>query len=486
MSSYKSKVFSLSIGKFAHGLITVAIAMIFSRILSKVDLSTYRQTLLAYNFFTPILTLGIPATIFYFLPQEKKRERGVILDNITILFILGIIFTIFLFFGGTELLAARFNNPNLLKTLKWLIFYPLYTFPALGLTFVLIVYNKTKLVAVYEILSNLVMAVLILSAVVLTASYEHPLIIKIAFPLFTLPVLLYLVFTTVKKGFDFPRIKEMKKAVEYGVPFGLSSIIAALSLQLDKVIVSSMCNPEEFAVYSNGAMEVPVVGIITGSIATVIISDMRRHCAENDYASALRIFRKSASVSAMVLLPVMCFLLVFSEGFIEFMFSSKYIESIIPFRVYLFTLPIRIAHYGSAFLALGLKKEVLWKTAGNFIFNAVMSVILVYYIGSIGAAISTVLSLYLWSVPVNLKILSRSFKTSPWQVLPFREIFHIFSVSLVAVFFTLPVKFINLSNVLQFFVGGVLFVIVYSAMAYRFFPDASKFVKQFLKGYIFR
>ncbi|HQO92586.1 MAG TPA: hypothetical protein PLX56_09690, partial [bacterium] len=125
--------------------------MIFSRILSKVDLSTYRQTLLAYNFFTPILTLGIPATIFYFLPQEKKRERGVILDNITILFILGIIFTIFLFFGGTELLAARFNNPNLLKTLKWLIFYPLYTFPALGLTFVLIVYNKTKLVAVYEI-----------------------------------------------------------------------------------------------------------------------------------------------------------------------------------------------------------------------------------------------------------------------------------------------------------------------------------------------
>lgn len=484
MQSYVSKVFSLSTGKLIKSLLSIVTVMIFSRLLTKVELSTYRQTMLAYNFATPLLTLGIPSTIFYFLPGAKKRERGIVIDNMTILFLAGAVFTIFLYFGGTDLLAKRFNNPDLSRTLRWIIFYPLYTFPALALPSVLIIYGKVKLAAVFEIITNLVMAIFLLMAVVLTSSFELPLQIKIFFPLFTFPLILYLVFSTVKKGFDLPRVKEMTTVVKYGVPFGFSSIIAVLSLQLDKIIVSSMCGPEEFAVYSNGAMEVPLVAVVTGSISTIIISDMRKYCSEKNEKSALKLFRSSAIKSAMILLPVMCFLMFFSDAFVEIMFSEKYLRSAYAFRIYLLVLPIRIAHYGSAFLALGLNREMLWKTAGNFIINIGLSIVLVNIIGSLGAALATIISLYFWSVPLNLFLLGKGFFSKPLKILPFRDIGKILTVSFYPLIVLIPAKMFIDNVLIQFFISLVIYLLIYSYLSYRYIPSAQRIIDRYAAKFL--
>ena len=76
--------------------VQVVFGMVVARVLSMHDLATYRQTMLAYNFAMPILTLGIPSAMYYFLSGAKERQRGIILDNMALLLFMASIFTAFL------------------------------------------------------------------------------------------------------------------------------------------------------------------------------------------------------------------------------------------------------------------------------------------------------------------------------------------------------------------------------------------------------
>jgi O-antigen/teichoic acid export membrane protein len=113
MASRTTKVFALSLGKSLTGLVMLATAMVLARVLTKHDFATVQQTLLAYQFIAPLLLLGLPEAAFYFLPGETKRPRGVLIDNLTLLVALSCMFSLFLALGGNELLAMRFDNPDL-------------------------------------------------------------------------------------------------------------------------------------------------------------------------------------------------------------------------------------------------------------------------------------------------------------------------------------------------------------------------------------
>lgn len=79
--SRTSKVLALSSAQFAMTIISVVSGMLFARYLSISDYATYLQTFLAYDTAVPILTLGLPSAIFYFLP-ECGRQKNVVLEVI--------------------------------------------------------------------------------------------------------------------------------------------------------------------------------------------------------------------------------------------------------------------------------------------------------------------------------------------------------------------------------------------------------------------
>ena len=67
-------------------LVYLVSGMVFARALTVADYGTYLQTFLAYDFATPLLTLGLPSALFYFLPGAKERQKGLVLENILLLF----------------------------------------------------------------------------------------------------------------------------------------------------------------------------------------------------------------------------------------------------------------------------------------------------------------------------------------------------------------------------------------------------------------
>lgn len=411
--------------------------MVSARLLSKNDYATMKQTLLAYNFAAPLLMLGLPNAIYYFLPREKKRKRGILIDNLALLFFLALIFSIFLAAGGYKILALRFNNPDLNATLKWMIPYPLYVMPTVILGAVLLTNNKTYTLIKYNIISSLLLTALTIIGTLITRSYSGPLLAQIYFPFLLLPVVLWLCFRTVPGQITLPNRKSMVDMVKYSLPLGLAGMLGMIMLETDKIVVSAMCKPEEFANYVNGAIEIPLIGIITGSISTVILVDMIHYVHHGDLGSALELFKKASVKSAAILFPVMVFLIVIAKSFIVTLYSEKYLESIVPFTLYLFVLPVRIVVYGSALMALGQSKVIFFRSIFDLLINTFLSIILVHFFGYLGAACATLITLYLWTVPYNLYKIGQGFNVKPWATLPFRDLGKILLLCIIVVPFEL-------------------------------------------------
>ena len=147
----------LSSGSALSALVGLLSVAVLARIFSKPDYATYRQTLLAYSFAAPFVTLGLSQALFYFLPSEKERTRGLLVENLVLLGGSGLILTLFLLAGGNHLLAHRFNNPKLSGLLLLFAPYPLLMIPASALNACLMARDRSKQVAVFSIVSRLIM-----------------------------------------------------------------------------------------------------------------------------------------------------------------------------------------------------------------------------------------------------------------------------------------------------------------------------------------
>ena len=468
VTSRSGKVLAVSIGSTLSMVASLIFGIVASRWLSKNDYATIRQTFLAYEFIAPVLMLGLPTALYFFFPKEENK-RGIVIDNISLLFLTGCIFSIFLLCGGYKLIARRFDNPDLLETLPWLIPYPLIIMPTAGLAAILVLQNKTKSLAVYNVVLSLAVTLSGIWAVLATHSYFAPVIVRVFVPILFIPVALFLMLSGNPGSTRWPCRDSMLSMARYSLPLGAATILGQITLQLHGVIVSSICTPEEFAVYINGAIELPIVGIVTGSIATIILADMSSLCAKGDKPAALALFRKASVKSACFLFPATCFLLVVATPFISLLYSEQYEASATPFRIYLLILPIRIVVYGSALMALGLTKTILVRSIFDLFVNAILCWIFVRAIGYIGAPIALALTLYLWTTPFNILKISQGFQVKWKHALPMRELFTISTLCVAP----LPLVYfgmhgVELPNFAQIILSAALYWPLITFLLYKF------------------
>lgn len=468
-NSITNKVFALSLGQTLSTFVTVAIAVVMSRILTHAELATYRQTILAYQVALPLLSLGLTNSLYYFLPTEKLRPRGLVLDALIIMFAMGLIYAIIIALGGNHILSKRFDNPSIVFTLAYIAPLPIIMLPATLLSTVMIVQNRVYLLSTYNVASHLIIGISILGACVLWRTPESMVLTKVGVSLMVGAAAIYLMLKSIPTGSWQISPGNMKRLVYFGTPLAFASMLGSISVQLDKIIVSAMCTPEDFAIYSNGAFELPLVGIITGSVASVILPDLRRMVATGDESAALALFQRVAEKSILLIVPAMVFLFVSAEPFILTMFSAKYYDSIFPFRLYLLILPMRIVFFGPFLMALGMKRTILYRSAVGLAVNFVLSIILVKYMGFIGAIKATIFSLYFVEGAWCIISLSRSLKCKWWEIYPFYRLLIVLWISAIACIPNLIlIYFSSLHSFVMLLANSVIFSIGFLGCTFLF------------------
>ena len=322
---------------------TLLIPLVFSRLLSLSQFGLYKQLFQLVSTAQSILPLGFGLSAFYFLAREHEPERraAVVLNILSFHFLVGLAAATTLLVYP-KVLIRIFGNPELLGyapllaavLLLWIFSYVIETIATANQD---ILYST-----VFIISAQLTKGVAMLTAAFLTGSVRGALYAAI-FQGFlqSIAVLLYVRFRFPGfwRHFDFGMVKTQ---FSYVLPLGLANLVYTLETDLHNYFVSNAFGAAAFAIYAVGTTQLPLIGILRESIASVLltrVSYLQKQGATREIlVLSLRVVRRLA----IVYWPLYALLLVIGKDLIVLMYTKRFLASWPIFLVNITLIPFMI------------------------------------------------------------------------------------------------------------------------------------------------
>jgi len=403
--SRKKQVFYLSIGRLITVTTMLLISISLSRLLSIEEYANYRQTILVFSFLTPFLTLGFDRAVYYNFEKNKENHGEQILNAQYAMISVALLFSLFFILGGAGLISKLFKNPHIEMAIILYSIYTIFNAPVLLLQPVLVINQKVKLLSIFNIFNKLTSLIVI---VIVAYFFKNATSVIIAL-LFTGIISFVIVEILLLKNTSKISNKKLNKDIlnnykMIGFPLLAASIMGIAGKNIDKFLISIMMTPKDLAIYANGAIEIPLIGAITGAIMVVILSDFTKLLNNGKIKETFQLWNKAVEMTSSILIPLMYILLLNADWLIVALYGEKYIDSAKPFKIYLFLLPMRTMIFSSVITASG-KTKIITKGALIFLIsNMILSIMFIKIFSFVGPAIATVISAYLSGFYLSYRI----------------------------------------------------------------------------------
>lgn len=463
MSDLSKQAGLLSLADFTRFFIKTIIGIALARLLSPTDLGSYRQLFLIYGTLSGILMLGFPQSMLYFLPKAGSKEeiKALVSRTLNVISALALLCAAIIFFSR-HFIARSFNNPALSHLLIVYSIYPIFIFVTQLYNSVILGLKEPLKSARFIIFSVICDLAFVLGVGYLTRDI-HLIVWAVIISAFFQWLWATLQLRKYRGSFGRETFRGLKDQLSYTIPLGLSLLIGVLSVQLDKLMISSFFTPEQFAVFSLGAMELPLIGILINSVNAILLPNMS---AENPQRMAM-IYSASVRKNAIFVFPLATVFFIFATEFMVFLYGNIYAEAAIYFRIYLLILPLRVATYGIIFQALGKTRLVMIDSIIMLVMNAILNLFLIRIYGMQGAAIATVIVSWL----IVLVYLGQIRMQLGFKLLKLFPLWSLVRNLLAAVLPAIAVLFVAplvTSSFWRMIGGGSLYMFLYFVIAYWF------------------
>ena len=284
--------------------------------------------------------------------------------------------------------------------------------------------------------------------------------------------------------FSLANFTGFKDQLAYTIPLGLSLLIGVLSVQLDKLMISGFFKPEEFAVFSLGAMELPLIGILINSVNSILLPNL----SGKDPAALSSLYRASVRKNAIIVFPLATVFFLFATEFMIFVYGTVYASAALYFRIYLLILPLRVATYGIVFQAMGKTRLVMIDSIIMLMLNAILNYFFIRLYGMKGAALATVavswliVIVYLWQMRYSLQL-------KLWELFPPISLALNLVAAILPVLIIIPLSGMIDTHFLRMILGGSGYLVLYLILAYilRVIKDYDiRMLGEFLQGLVRR
>ena len=484
MSRIKKTAF-LSGAQIITTLSTLFIAAVLSRVLEeKADYGTYQQTLLVYTFLAPLLALGLPAGSFYFIPRNEDNQRSICFNAIITILFVSSIFGVFCVTLGRIIIPKLFSNPDLSATIPWLAVYGPATLILVYISSSLIALDRAKMSAVFTIIFRFFLAFFVVAAAIYSTKLESIVSLQ-SFVVFIGALFgLFILWRSTraeKKSRPLFSLGNINKQLKYAVPLGLAAMLEGMALAIDRLMVSLLLNPEDYAVFANGAMEVPLIAAITVAAGAVMLPEIVRAFGKGDASEALSLWQLMVRRVTFILLPAGFLFYLVSQELMVILYSEKFKESVEPFRIYMLMLPARVAYFGLLFQGAGKTGLVLFRAIITLFLNAIITYFLVLKFGMAGAAWGTVAVVWLFVVPYCILVCSNFTNTKWYKLLPYKYIFKVAFISAVVALTAWYLSdLINFKNIILIAItkGTIYGILIFALMFTLFRKDCFHIYEQ--------
>ena len=392
-SSFSSLLLALTQSFIA--LFFIVIDFFYSKELSVSDFGNWKQMYFLINLGIPLLSLGIPEGYKYFLAKEGKPKEIFSNTFLFILFITGILLVICLFvnlfhcygwinikqyylisflfpiayfsFGISRVLRyAYINEKKVMLFAKINIFFSIVTFLIIG-----IVYLNFQEIKGYYLLVGLLLLIIVFELSNTTLLYK-----------------LHLSIHPKWLNKDF-----FVKVLGQGLPLYLATFIGTLSINLDKSIVSFFESKETFAIFSVGALEIPIVARLSAAFSLNIYPQLVTLIDQNKKDQAKKLWIHTTTNVSYITFPMILVLMFFAKDIIYLVYSPKYEKSVFLFQTYLLVGLFRNNSYGALIAASGKTKFITLYSLITLASNLILSLILYKIIGIEGIVFGSLFSI---------------------------------------------------------------------------------------------
>ena len=397
------------------------IAVVLARSLAVAEFGTFNQVWLVNKSLLFLFALGLPVSVYYFLPRlPLAKQKSFIVQTIVSLAILALPFSTLLYLLADRL-AVYFHNPGLAAYLRLFAVFPLLTLPTVSTDAILIGLGRAKHAALFNIASGTAMLAAVAAAGIL--GHRLDLVFKALLGYGAAQLLLgtWIVWRAVRGLPLHFSPADLKAHVAYAAPYGLATLVGALNYQVDKVLVALFYPPAVFGLYAAAAFEIPLAGVTSVPVLSVIMGELTGKFISGDIEGFLRLWHQSMLKLALPVFAVAAFLIVVAGPVVVGMFSARYEASVGLFRIYLLFLVLRITVLEQVLAALGDTGFVFKAQSLALLVNVGLGYLLIRGVGWFGPAVAALFTGYFFGAMVMLRIRHRlqvEFRRLvPWQAL---------------------------------------------------------------------
>lgn len=322
-------------------VLSVAFPVYLARHLTRSELGVYKQIFMVVQSAMTYLPLGFFMSAFHFLTREPEKKNSFVLNILLVQATAG--------FGGALVLftfphriALFLKDPELERfaaRVSVLIF--LWTLCAFLDT--LAQANQEPRVASFAIVFFQVSR----SALMLFAAFwfgtvsaiVNAALVQAVLQTTILAFYLHTRFPGLWRSFD---PVALKRQLSYSLPLSASGLLYLGQLDIHNYVVSHEFSPGQFAIYSNGCLDVPLVSIISDSVGYVMIPKISALQKTGDRDEIVRLTCTTIHKLSLMFFPIYIYLLIVGRDLIELLYSKLYRESGPIFLMSLSLLPFLV------------------------------------------------------------------------------------------------------------------------------------------------
>lgn len=314
----------LVVGRAALAIFGFVLPIVLARVLDQAAYGTWKQLYLVAFTGSLSLQLGLAQSLLYFLPRAGAEERRAWTAQTQLLLLL---LGSAAFFGVQALgpvLAARFSNPQLAAIATPMAILTGCLIASAPLELALTASGRMKWSALTLVGTDLIRIAFILTPV----WFGHG-IVGIAWGAAASGLVRCGISVAVTNGLALPRPAwpRLREQLAYALPIGLAVLVAMPQSQLHQLFVAASHSPAEFAIYSVGVMQLPVVMMLYAPVSEAMQVRLAALERGGETHRAGEVFSDAVDKLAAIFLPLSALMIAVAAPVLGLLYGPDYAKS---------------------------------------------------------------------------------------------------------------------------------------------------------------
>ncbi|MBF6652507.1 hypothetical protein C3B47_06315 [Flavobacterium columnare] len=383
-------------------LIIVLIDFVFSKKLNLVEFGAWKQVFIFLNIFIPVVALGIAEGFKYYIAKSEHTKEY--LDNL-FFFLLAICLVLFLVLSCLHLL-------HFFQIIDLGIYHKVsFLFPVAFLSFILslslryyYINDNNVITHTRIIISYIPFTLLFLGGFYFFFNFLKGYYLYYGVGVYTLlfGLPIYTLLNKLNFKLSLVRINRNKllQMFKQGFPLYLATFIGLLSLNFDKILVSTYENKEVFALFAAGAIEIPVFAMISAAFSNNDYPKLVELIDEGKVDQARLKWVETAKNVSFLTFPIILLMMVFAKQIILTLYSQNFAASVYYFKTYLLIGLFRNNFYGALMAASGESRKIGYFSVVLLFVNCIITSLFYWLFGLKAVVFGAVIATFIYSLIV--------------------------------------------------------------------------------------